>query len=97
MDHQEITQTYFSENWAIEQVAQHMPKGSEGWACVPNILRQLSPKHRRRAFDAIRIAYTLRLIDMRTEGSEPISADDLAMCPRSLDDRPLAWARIRSL
>jgi hypothetical protein len=97
MSEQEITKTHFSENWAVEQVATHMHRGIGGWACVPNILRDLASKHRRSAFDALRIAYTLRLIEMRVENSsdDPISADELAMCPQSSDGQALAWARVR--
>lgn len=95
MNEQEITQTHFSENWAIEQVANYTRTGLDGWAAVPHILRGLPPKHRRSAFNALRIAHTLHLIEM-----EPLSFRDafdaleLEMCPKDASGKPLVWARV---
>lgn len=95
MAEQEITKTHFSENWAIEQVANYTRTGINGWAAVPHILRALPPKHRRSAFNALRIAHTLQLIEM-----EPVSfrdafdAEQLEMCPKDASGHPLVWARV---
>lgn len=95
MNEQEVTQTHFSENWAVEQVVLHARTGLHGWACVPHILRVLASKHRRGAFNALRIAHMLHLIEMKAaEVGDPMTSDELEMCPRSVEDKPLAWARI---
>jgi hypothetical protein len=99
MSEQEITKTHFSENWAVEQVATYVPKGINGWAAVPHILRALPPKHRRSAFDALRIAHTLRLIDMEpamtwSEG-DAFDSEEIGMCPQNTAGKPLLWARVK--
>lgn len=99
MSEQEITQTHFSENWAVEQVSTYVPRGINGWAAVPHILRELPSKHRRSAFDALRIAHTLRLIEMQpamtlSEGSA-FDSEETDMCPQDATGKPLLWARVR--
>ncbi len=103
MSEQEITQTYFSENWVLEQVGKYQ---QDGWAFVPDLVRQLAPKHRRNAFNAIKIAHTLLLIELvpaeqgRTQciaqlgGQLLLPDDERAMCPHRSDGTPLCWARV---
>lgn len=97
MNEQEITQTHFSENWAIEQVANYTRTGVNGWAAVPHILRALPSKHRRSAFNALRIAYTLRLIELELlerNNSFAFTAEEMELCPKDATGQALVWARV---
>ncbi len=100
MNEQEITQTYFSENWAVEQVATYTKTGLNGWAAVPHILRALPAKHRRSAFNALRIAHTLCLIEMEPAMTcsevNAFTADERAMCPNDSAGKALLWARVKA-
>lgn len=96
MNEQEITQTHFSENWAVEQVARHVRTGLAGWAAVPHILRTLPEQHRRSACNALRIARTLLLIEMQPWSiADPFTATEVAMCPLDDNGNSLTWARVK--
>ena len=96
MNEQEITQTHFSENWALEQVTKFTRTGLAGWAAVPHILRSLPPKHRRSAFNALRIAHTLHLIEMQALSfRDAFDTEEVEMCPKDASGKPLVWARLQ--
>lgn len=97
MNEQEITQTHFSENWAIEQVANYAARSCRGYASVPDILHALPPKHRRSAFNALRIAHTLHLISLEPDTNllAVLSSEEMDMCPKDASGQPLVWARVQ--
>lgn len=91
----EITQVHFSENWAVEQVANWAPRGLAGWAPVPHLLAAVPMKHRRSAFNALRIAHTLLLIELAPKAyNDSFTPEELGMCPQGADG-PLVWARVK--